>query len=117
MIHEFIDRIEVHEADKIEHAEAESISKLEHEISVKTEARKSAKQSVVELEHHIKDLAEIIKYAEQYRTNRSYHIGYKKAKNPAPTDSMIYMKYCMILLYNIFYYRIKESNLFYAYIH
>ena len=40
------------------------------------------KQSVVELEHHIKDLAEIIKYAEQYRTNRSYHIGYKKAKNP-----------------------------------
>lgn len=36
----------------------------------------------MELEHHIKDLAEIIKYAEQYRTNRSYHIGYKKAKNP-----------------------------------
>ena len=64
------------------YAEAESISKLEHEISVKTEAGKSAKQSVVELEHHIKDLAEIIKYAEQYRTNRSYHIGYKKAKNP-----------------------------------
>ena len=28
------------------------------------------------------DLAEIIKYAEQYRANRSYHIGYKKAKNP-----------------------------------
>ena len=55
---------------------------MEHEISVKTEAGKSAKQSVVELEHHIKDLAEIIKYAEQYRTNRSYHIGYKKAKNP-----------------------------------
>jgi len=43
---------------------------------------KSAKQSVVELEHHMKDLAEIIKYAEQYKDNRSYHIGYKKAKNP-----------------------------------
>jgi len=55
---------------------------LEHEIAVKTEAGKSAKQSVVELEHRIKDLAEIIKYAEQYRANRSYHIGYKKAKNP-----------------------------------
>ena len=64
------------------YAEAESITKLEHEISVKTEAGKSAKQSVVELEHRIKDLAEIIKYAEQYRANRSYHIGYKKAKNP-----------------------------------
>ena len=30
----------------------------------------------------MKDLAEIIKYAEQYKTNRSYHIAYKKAKNP-----------------------------------
>jgi chromosome segregation ATPase len=49
---------------------------------VKTEAGKSAKQSVVELEHRIKDLAEIIKYAQQYKDNRSYHIGYKKAKNP-----------------------------------
>ena len=30
----------------------------------------------------IKDLGEIIKYAEQYKANRAYHIGYKKAKNP-----------------------------------
>mgnify|MGYP001383867432 CR=1 FL=1 len=30
----------------------------------------------------MKDLAEIIKYAEQYKTNRSYHIAYKKSKNP-----------------------------------
>lgn len=49
---------------------------------MKTEAGKSAKQSVVELEHRIKDLAEIIKYTQQYKANRSYHIGYKKAKNP-----------------------------------
>ena len=62
--------------------EVGSISELEHKISVKKEAGKSAKQSVVELEHRIKDLAEIIKYAEQYKANRSYHIGYKKAKNP-----------------------------------
>ena len=55
---------------------------MEHEIAVKTEAGKSAKQSVVELEHRIKDLAEIITYTQQYRANRSYHIGYKKAKNP-----------------------------------
>ena len=38
--------------------------------------------SLAELEHRIKDLAEIIKYAQQYKDNRSYHIGYKKAKNP-----------------------------------
>ena len=62
--------------------EVGSLSELEHKIAVKTEAGKSAKQSVVELEHRIKDLAEIIKYAQQYKDNRSYHIGYKKAKNP-----------------------------------
>ena len=62
--------------------EAGSLSDLEHKITVKTEVGKSAKQSVVELEHRMKDLAEIIKYAEQYKDNRSYHIAYKKAKNP-----------------------------------
>ena len=62
--------------------EVGSLAELEHKIAVKTEAGKSAKQSVVELEHRIKDLAEIIKYAQQYKDNRSYHIGYKKAKKP-----------------------------------
>ena len=62
--------------------EVGSLAELEHKIAVKTEAGKSAKQSVVELEHRIKDLAEIIKYAQQYKANRSYHIGSKKAKNP-----------------------------------
>ena len=62
--------------------EADSLSDLEHKITVKTEAGRSAKQRVVELEHRMKDLAEIIKYAEQYKDNRSYHIAYKKAKNP-----------------------------------
>ena len=62
--------------------EVDSISELERKISIQTQAGKSAKQSVVELEHRLKDLGEIIKYAEQYRANRSYHIGYKKAKNP-----------------------------------
>lgn len=62
--------------------EVGSLSDLKHQITVKTEAGKSAKQSVVKLEHRMKDLAEIIKYAEQYKDNRSYHIAYKKAKNP-----------------------------------
>ena len=60
--------------------EVGSLAELEHKIAVKTEAGKSAKQSVVELEHRIKDLAEIIKYAQQYKDNRSYHIGYKKPR-------------------------------------
>lgn len=55
--------------------------RIRERIEMKRE-RKSAKQSVVKLEHHIKDLAEIIKYVEQYKNNRSYHIAYKKSKNP-----------------------------------
>lgn len=43
---------------------------------------KEAKQTVRKLENRIKDLAEIIKYAEQYKANKSYNIAYKKAKNP-----------------------------------
>lgn len=38
--------------------EAGSLSDLEHKITVKNEAGKSAKQSVVELEHRMKNLAE-----------------------------------------------------------
>ncbi len=48
------------------------------------------------MEHRIKDLAEIIKYAEQYRANRFYHIGYKKAKNP---DSYFRQYESQIILY------------------
>lgn len=64
------------------YSEVGSISELEHKISFQTQAQKSVKQSVVELEHLMKDLAEIIKYAEQYNSNRAYHIACKKSKNP-----------------------------------
>ena len=60
--------------------EVGSLSDLKHQITVITETGKSAKQSVVKLEHRMKDLAEIIKYAEQYKTNRSYHIAYKSQR-------------------------------------
>ena len=60
--------------------EVGSLSDLKHQITVITETGKSAKQSVVKLGHHMKDLAEIIKYAEQYKTNRSYHIAYKSQR-------------------------------------
>ena len=62
--------------------EAGSLSDPEHKITVKTEAGKSAKQSVVELEHRMKDLAEIIKYAEQYKDNRSYSYCLQESQEP-----------------------------------
>lgn len=62
--------------------EISSFAELKQEIALKDEVWKSSKQSVVKLEHQIKDLSEIIKYAEQYKENRAYHIGYKKSKNP-----------------------------------
>ena len=49
---------------------------------MKTTAGKTAKQNVVKLEHQLKDLGEIIKYAEQYKTTRPYYLNYKKAKHP-----------------------------------
>lgn len=61
--------------------EVGSLAELEHKIAVKTEAGKSAKQSVVELEHRIKDLAEIIKYIST-KTTAPIISATKKAKNP-----------------------------------
>ena len=55
---------------------------MEQKIATTAATGKEAKQTVRKLGNHIKDLAEIIKYAQQYKDNRSYHIGYKKAKNP-----------------------------------
>lgn len=61
--------------------EVGSLAELEHKIAVKTEAGKSAKQSVVELEHRIKDLAEIIKYIST-KTTAPIISATKKNKNP-----------------------------------
>ena len=62
--------------------EAGSIKELEQKIATIAATGKEAKQTVRKLENRIKDLAEIIKYAEQYKANKSYNIAYKKAKNP-----------------------------------
>ena len=62
--------------------EVGSIAELEQKISVASATGKEAKQTIRKLENRIKDLAEIIKYAEQYKANKSYHISYKKSKNP-----------------------------------
>ena len=62
--------------------EAGSFKELEQKIATTAATGKEAKQTVRKLENRMKDLAEIIKYAEQYKANKSYNIAYKKAKNP-----------------------------------
>ena len=56
--------------------------RMEQKIAATTATGKEAKQTVRKLENRIKDLAEIIKYAEQYKANKAYHTAYKKSKNP-----------------------------------
>jgi CHASE3 domain sensor protein len=56
--------------------------RMEQKIAATTATGKEAKQTVRKLENRIKDLAEIIKYAEQYKANKGYHTAYKKSKNP-----------------------------------
>ena len=62
--------------------EVGSIAELEQKIAATSATGKEAKQTVRKLENRIKNLAEIIKYAEQYKANKPYNIAYKKSKNP-----------------------------------
>ena len=61
--------------------QAGSISELENQISAKSTLAKTARESLVDTERQLKDLGQILKYAEQYKTNRIYHIRYRKSKD------------------------------------
>ena len=63
------------------YSQAGSIAELEKQISAKSTLAKTARESLVETERQLKDLGEILKYAEQYKTNHIYHIRYKKSKD------------------------------------
>ena len=76
---------------------AGSMRELEEKIAVTAATGKEAKQTVRKLENRIKDLAEIIKYAEQYKANKPYNIAYKKAKNP---DAYFRRHESQIILYD-----------------
>ncbi len=69
---------------------------LEEKIATTAATGKEAKQTVRKLENRIKDLAEIIKYAEQYKANKPYNIAYKKSKNP---DAYFQKHESQIILY------------------
>lgn len=60
---------------------AGSIAELEKQIASKSALAKTARANLVETEHQLKDLGQILKYAEQYKSNHIYHIRYQKSKD------------------------------------
>lgn len=63
------------------YSEANSISELKQQLSTKSAALKTTRSTLVKTEQQLKDLGQIIKYAEQYKTYRIYHIRYQKSKD------------------------------------
>lgn len=63
------------------YSRAGSIAELEKQIETKSTLAKTARSSLVETEHRLKDLGQILKYAEQYKANHIYHIRYQKSKD------------------------------------
>ena len=64
------------------YAEAQSIKALEQQIAEKKSLFSVARTELVTLEHEIKPYAELLKYAEQYESNKPYHLRSQKSKNP-----------------------------------
>ena len=58
-----------------------SIAELEKQISAKSTLAKTARESLVETERQLKDLGQVLKYAEQYKTNHIYQVRYQKSKD------------------------------------
>ena len=63
------------------YSQAGSIAELEKQIAAKSTLAKTARGSLVETERHLKDLGQVLKYAEQYKANHIYHVRYKKSKD------------------------------------
>ncbi len=63
------------------YSQAGSIAELENQIFAKSTLAKTARESLVETERQLKDLGQILKYAEQYKNNHIYHVRYKKSKD------------------------------------
>ena len=63
------------------YAEGGSVEKLKQKIAEKNAAAKAARSAIVDLEHEMKVKAEILKYAKQYAVNRKYQSGYEREKD------------------------------------
>ncbi len=60
---------------------ADSTKALKLQISTATSTLKVTKEHLLQTEHQLKELGEILKYAEQYKANHIYHVRYHKSKN------------------------------------
>ena len=63
------------------YSQAGSIAELEKQIAAKSTLAKTARESLVETERQLKDFGQVLKYAEQYKTNHIYHVRYQKSKD------------------------------------
>jgi len=63
------------------YSQAGSIAELEKQIAAKSTLAKTARESLVETERQLKDLGQVLKYAEQYKANHIYHVRYQKSKD------------------------------------
>ena len=63
------------------YSQAGSIAELEKQIAAKSTLAKTARESLVETERQLKDLGQVLKYAEQYKTNHIFHVRYHKSKD------------------------------------
>ena len=63
------------------YSQAGCIAELKEQIATKTTLAKTARNSLVETEHQLKDLGQVLKYAEQYKTNHIYHVRYQKSED------------------------------------
>ena len=92
---------------------AGSVAELEDKIHTTTATVKAAKESIVKTELRMKELAEIIKYVEQYQENKKYNFRYKKSKDP---DAYLRSHESELLLYGgakrmIERFRINEKSM------
>ena len=63
------------------YSQAGSITELEKQVAAKSTLAKTARESLVETERQLKDFGQVLKYAEQYKTNHIYHVRYQKSKD------------------------------------
>ena len=79
------------------YAAADNLSELQKQIDDKTTEAKTARTELVELEHEMKEVSELLLYAEQYRDNKPFQEKYKKSKNP---DRYLRMHETQLILYD-----------------
>lgn len=58
-----------------------NFTELNGKINSLSEQSKAANNSIVSIEHRMRELAETIKYVQQYRENKSFYDRYEKAKD------------------------------------